>query len=66
MCDGGGVFSVGWTFLSSQESRGLWIAGRYEILAKIGRGGFAVVYRARDPKLGREVAAKRLQGPAGI
>jgi tRNA A-37 threonylcarbamoyl transferase component Bud32 len=32
--------------------------GRYELIAAIGRGGMAEVYRARDTKLGRDVAVK--------
>lgn len=32
--------------------------GRYEIRSQIGAGGMGEVYRASDPKIGRDVAIK--------
>ncbi len=34
--------------------------GSYEVVAAIGAGGMGEVYRARDPRLGRDVAIKVL------
>ena len=37
------------------------LAGQYDLLAEVGRGGSAVVYRARDRRLQREVALKAVR-----
>ncbi len=41
---------------------GYVLAGRYEVIRKLGQGGFGTVFLARDSKLEREVAIKRHRG----
>ncbi len=48
-----------------QLDAGYRIADQYEVLGPIGRGGFGMVFRARDLKLGREVAIKILNENTG-
>lgn len=42
------------------------VAGRYTLLAPLGTGGMATVWRARDDVLGREVAIKEVVAPSGL
>ena len=42
------------------SAEGKTYGGRYEVIEKVGQGGMAEVYRARDDLLGRDVAVKVL------
>lgn len=45
---------------------GALLRGRYRIAGEIGRGGFSIVYRARDEDVGADVAVKLLVPPPAV
>lgn len=47
----------------SQISDARLLNDRYELISLVGSGGMAEVWRARDTRLGRDVAVKLLSGP---
>lgn len=47
--------------LDAESLVGTVLSGRYEVLAKIGAGGMAIVYKAHDKVLDRDVAIKILR-----
>jgi len=49
----------------SQAAEGRVIAGRYELIALVGEGGMATLWRAMDEQLEREVAVKILRPQFG-
>ncbi|MGJ6964001.1 serine/threonine-protein kinase [Streptosporangium sp. G11] len=52
--------------MSSPRYEGWLLAGRYRLLAGLGRGGTATVWRAHDDLLDREVAVKEVEVPGHL
>jgi tetratricopeptide (TPR) repeat protein len=50
---------VGWTWEGALRSGA--VIGRFELVREIGRGGFGLVWEARDLELGRSIAFKALR-----
>jgi serine/threonine-protein kinase len=58
MTTGGGALAESGIARATPSAPGRPTLEKYELLDEIGHGGMATVYRALDPRLGREVAVK--------